>query len=544
MARLSSGLHGQLRAIVQLRLELFVNSLRSVRGRLNLVSRAIAGLLVLGAGFGGAFAVGTFAYGTTEAGKLGLLAIPFWLISLFWQLFPLMATALKENVDTSVLLRFPLSYPAYFLVRLVFGTLDIATALGLLWSVGLFAGVSVANVQLAPWALMVAVAFVVFNILLARTIYAWIEHWLMRRRSKEVLGIMFFLMLIAFQVAGPMLGRFSRESTPHRFSVLAKLVPIELMLPPGLAQSALSDAAQGRRSSALSSLVVFGVYASAVLWILHVRLAEQYRGENPSGVEGAQSAKSSETISPGWKIRGFSGPVTAMFEKELRYFSRSGPMLFTLIMPIVVVLVMWGGRKGLLSHQSGFALPVGAAYCLLLMTNIVYNSFGGDGGGIQFFLVSPVSFRQIAAAKNLAQFTVLMFDVAILWLGVRFIYQPPKFRVVALTAAWYLFAVPLNLAAGNLLSIYFPKRIDYSTFGRQRASEATILVSLGVQLAAIGIGALAVVIGHVYSSLWIASGILTVLAIPSTTGYFMLLSRMDRIAMNRREVLTTELCRA
>ena len=544
MARLSSALGGQLRAIARLRLQLFLNSLRSVRGRLNMVSRAIAGLLVLGAGFGGAFTVGTFAYGTTKAGNLGLLAIPFWLISLFWQIFPLMATALKENVDTSTLLRFPLGYPAYFLVRLIFGTLDIATALGLLWSLGLFAGVTAANWQLAPWALLVAVLFTLFNILLARMVYAWIEHWLMRRRSKEVLGVLFFLVLIGFQVAGPVLGRFSRESTPQRFGFLAKLVPIERMLPPGLGQSALSNGAQGRPSAALFSLALLGMYAAAAFWILHVRLADQYGGENPSGVEGPPAAKSSEMISRGWRIRYFSGPVTAMFEKELRYFSRSGPMLFTLVMPIVVVLVMWGGRKGLLSHQSGFALPVGAAYCLLLMTNIVYNSFGGDGGGIQFFLVSPVSFRQIAAAKNLAQFTVLMLDVAILWLGVRFIYQPPKFRVIAFTGAWYLFAVPLNLAVGNLLSIYFPKRIDYSTFGRQRASEATILVSLGVQLAAIGIGALAILIGHIYSSLWIASAVLLLLAIPSVTGYALLLNRIDKIAMNRREVLTTELCRA
>jgi hypothetical protein len=38
--------------------------------------------------------------------------------------------------------------------------------------------------------------------------------------------------------------------------------------------------------------------------------------------------------------------------------------------------------------------------CLLVMTNIVYNSFGGDGGGFSLPF-SPISFRQIAAAKNL-----------------------------------------------------------------------------------------------------------------------------------------------
>src|SRR5713101_7707651 len=61
-----------------------------------------------------------------------------------------------------------------------------------------------------------------------------------------------------------------------------------------------------------------------------------------------------------------------------------------------------GDFRGFLGQQTDYALPVGAAYCLLVMTNMIYNNFGGDGGGIQFFLFSPVSFRQIMVAKNLA----------------------------------------------------------------------------------------------------------------------------------------------
>src|SRR5712692_2851334 len=184
MAGLSTAAREQLRAISQLRWRVFVNSLRSVRGRLNLVSRTIAGLLVLGAGLGGGFALGAVVWTLTSAHNLVWLPIIFWLIFAFWQLFPVMATAFNENLDTSVLLRFPLSYPAYFLVRLVYGALDIATALGIFWSAGVFIGVAVAEPRLFPWALLVTVAFVGFNILLARTIFVWIEHWLSRRRSR------------------------------------------------------------------------------------------------------------------------------------------------------------------------------------------------------------------------------------------------------------------------------------------------------------------------------------------------------------------------
>ena len=96
-------------------------------------------------------------------------------------------------------------------------------------------------------------------------------------------------------------------------------------------------------------------------------------------------------------------------------------MLFTMIMPVVMIIILWGGRKGFLNQQAGFLFPIGAAYCLLVMNNILYNSFGGDGGGIQFFLVSPISFRKIMAAKNLAQLMVLAAELFVLWLGVSFI---------------------------------------------------------------------------------------------------------------------------
>ncbi len=515
MAQLNLIRGEQLRAIAILRLRLFVNSLRSIRGRLNLVSRVLAGLLVLGAGLGGGAALGSAAWGIVKNGKLEWLALPFWLICLFWQFFPVLAIAFHENIDTSSLLRFPLSYPSYFLVRLVFGALDIATA-----------------------------AFCGFNILLARTIFVWIEHWLSRRRSREVLGVIFLLVMIGFQIAGPVLGRYSKESTPQRLQVLQRFLPAERQLPPGVAAVALTKAAVGQNGVALLSLLQLAAFAAFVSLVLNRQLLHQYRGENLSETDKRSSTPTLTPVRRGWNLPFLGGTLTSIFEKEIRYFSRSGPMLFTIVMPLVMVFVLWGGRKALFDHPMGFVFPVGTAYCLLVMTNIVYNSFGGDGGGIQFFLVSPVRFGKIAAGKNLAQLTVLALDITLLWLGVSAIYQPPRFRIIVLTLTWLLFAVPLSFSIGNLLSIYSPKRIDYATFGRQRASESTILISLTVQLGTVGTGALAVFIAQRYSNLWIASLILAALSIPSTATYFVVLKRIDNLAMERREVLTSELCRA
>jgi ABC-2 type transport system permease protein len=537
---------GQLRAIALLRWQLVVNSLRSVRGRLNLVSRVFGGLLVLGTGIVGGSALFLAAAWATgqDHHNLQWLALPFWIVFLFWQLFPLMATAFTQNLDSSSLLRFPMGYPTYFLVRVIYGTLDIATALGIFWLAGLFLGIASADLRLAPWALMTIGLFALFNILLARMVFAWIEHWLSLRRSREILGVLFLLVMVSFQMLGPLLGRFSGRPAPKTVHVLVRLIPLEQGLPPGLAASSLTNAAQRKNSVALLSFVLLGACAGIAAWALHLQLRSQYLGDNPAGGEKRQTPGEKSAVHLGWKLPLFPAPVSAIFEKELRYLSRSGPMLFTLIMPLIVVFVLWSGRRGFLGQQTAYALPVGAAYCLLVMTNLVYNSFGGDGGGIQFFLFSPVSFRQIVIAKNLAHMTIVAAEVFFLWLGVRIIYQPPPVAVVALTFSWYLFAAPINFTAGDLLSLYSPKRIDYATFGRQRASASTVFVSLGVQLLVTGTGALVVFLAMHYADLWIANLVLLALSIPSIAGYVFLLSRIDRIAMERREVLATELCRS
>jgi len=65
-----------------------------------------------------------------------------------------------------------------------------------------------------------------------------------------------------------------------------------------------------------------------------------------------------------------------------------------------------------------------------------------------------------------------------------------------------------------------------------------------VQLAAMGLGALAIFIGYHYSDIWLGTLILLILAVPSIAGYLVLMQRIDGMIMSRREVLASELCKA
>jgi hypothetical protein len=225
-------------------------------------------------------------------------------------------------------------------------------------------------------------------------------------------------------------------------------------------------------------------------------------------------------------------------------------MLLTLVMPILMLLIFRLGPMNSLRHSSSFsrtpdmAFPGAAAYAILVLTNLVFNSFGGDGGGIQFFYASPVSFRHIVLAKNLTHASILLATTALAWIAVSYLYGTPHLAVTVATLAGLLFAAPLNFAAGNLLSIYTPKKRDFSSFGRQNASQTTVLASFGMQIITAGLGVSVFIIARLYKNLWIATPIFLLLAAISIPVYVLVLRRVDDIAIERREALVAELCRA
>lgn len=543
---------GQFAAIARVRWQLFLNSLRTMRGRLEIVSRVFLALGFGVAGVGGSIGLAIASWFLVSHNRSEFLAALLWPIFLFWQLFPVMATAFTENFDSSNLLRFPLSYRSFFLIRIGFGAFDPATALGSLWLFGIAIGAGFAIPALFPWVAIVLTCFAVLNILLARMIFSWIERWLAQRRTREIFGVVFLLFAVSFQLIGPLLGRYGgRPRSPFAAQTTALLLPLERVLPPGLAAAAVAGAIRGAFTTPLGFLVLLFAYGLAILWFLNLRLRAQFLGENLSETVAPRASRSGkEPIRLGWSLFGLPGPVAAVFEKELRYLSRSGPMLFSMIMPIFILVIFRltpahaGRGGGFLSNAPDLAFPAGAAYTLLILTNLVYNSFGADAGGIQFFFASPARFRQILLGKNLAHTSVLALQISLVYVAVCLLFRPPALDVTLATLAGIFFALLINLSAGNLLSLYAPKKIDYGTFGRQRASNVTTFASIGIQVAVIGLGALVLLFARAHERIWIATVLFLALAAAAFVGYLFVLRNADRIARDREETLISELCRA
>ncbi len=549
----------QFAAIAQLRWRIFVHSLRSLRGRLEMLSWVFVGLGFAAMGVGGTFGLSAAAWFLTSQRQFAWLALVLWGVLLYWQLFPVMATAFTESFDSSNFLRFPMRYPSYFFIRMVYGALDPTTLIGTLWLAGIAVGVGIADPGLFPWAALLLATFGALNILLARVIFAWIERWLARRKSREILGIVFLLFVICMQFIGPLMGRYGNHRGHSRVAIpglAANLLPAEKFTPPGLIGSALGAASSGNPGIALGSWALECGYAAIFLWLLDLRLRAQFRGENLS--EGAAprtaaAAKEKTTVREGLALPGLSPPVAAVFEKELRYLSRSGPMLFNLAMPLVILFVILLGpanparRGGSVAHGPGFAafaFPLGVAYALLILSNLTYNSFGTEGAGIQFYFVAPVRFRQIMLAKNLIHGLLIVFEACLLWVAVSLVLHPPTIGITLATLAGALFAALVNFSVGDLMSLYSAKKFDYAVFGRQRASGTTALAVMGVQVVVFGICAVTFALTAHFGRVWLATLILLAFAAVAFAVYTIVLNRIDRIAVNRRESLIAELCRA
>ena len=71
----------QLSAVAEVRWRIFINSLHSFRGRLELASRVFVGLAFLAGGVGGAIGLGGAAWFLLSEGN------PEWLVALLWPVF-------------------------------------------------------------------------------------------------------------------------------------------------------------------------------------------------------------------------------------------------------------------------------------------------------------------------------------------------------------------------------------------------------------------------------------------------------------------------
>jgi ABC-2 type transport system permease protein len=542
-------------ALALMRFRMLANNVRSVQGAFELGARSVTFLIysLMGLGLGAGLCIS--AYIMASRSQWQHLPILFWVVFIVWQVLPIALASFQEQFDLSGLLRFPVNFPTFYLLQLVFGLVDIPVLLGGLCSLGIGIGIVLARPEYVIWTVIVLVVFALFNIVTARAVLAWLDRWLAQRKTREIVSALFLLLMLSLQLLNPGLyqnghheprihGSHSRSqhgsteipSWTHRLSVVAG------WLPPGVAADGLRESAEHHPVHAVESLAALGLYILGAGTVLLVRLKAEFRGENLSEAPRQKKVTQSDRK---WLIDG-SGPIAAVIEKELRIIPRALPLLFAMGAPLLTVLIIGTVLRNSAPQGSPpfrLAFPLCVSYTLLGFTPMIYNNLGAEGSGIQILFLSPTPMRKVLLAKNI--FHAMLYGSVAVLAGIFAATRVglPGGFMLATTATWLLFALPTNLAAGNLLSLTMPYRMNLGRLSRQRGSQASALISMLVQLGVVVIGLAIFELCAFLGKDWLAPLAFLLLAAAMVFVWLEVLRKTDDIAARNKDALIETLAK-
>lgn len=538
----------QFRAVAEMRWRMFLSSLRTRRGSFELGARIVMqgffALIGLGIGVG----LGFGAWQVASHSSLRYLAVFLWPVLIAWQFIPITIASFQENADLSIFLRFPITFRSYALFYILFGLFDIGSIVGGIALFGIWVGVAISRPALIPWLTPSLALFALFNIFLTRMIFAWIDRWLAQRKTREILGGIFLFLMLAAQFLNPAFhqggrypGEIYRAKIEQRIETLRR---VQGALPPGLAANAVAAGQEQKPLAASANLLFLACFTAAAGAILGIRLRAEYRGEN-LGEAPSRTTKVNPTRARKSLLEG-SGPVAAVIEKEIRYLMRSGVMLYGFLAPLVIVFLFSNGSHA--GRANGFngeyALPIGVAYSFLGLTRLIYNSLGAEGAGIQLYFMSPTPFRKVMLAKNITHTMIFIAELILVCIIVGFRVGMPDQQILILTVCWIVFAVPAQLAIGNILSITMAYRLNMTRMSREQGAAGNSLLGLLTEVLVFGAGVVVYLPLRATGHTNLAGPILLGLAACSIFFWLRILSNSARLVESRKETLITTLYRA
>jgi ABC-2 type transport system permease protein len=545
---LSPMARAQYSALASMRWSMFRNTIRTTKGALELGARTVTIVMFSIMGLGIAFGIGAGAYQMASHSEWKFLPLLFWSVFVLWQVVPITLASFQQQFDMAGLLRFPVSFAAFYMLYVLFGLIDASSIVGGFCCIGLWIGITLARPELSAWTAVALLFYAVFNILLVRAIFSWIDRWLAQRRTREIVMAVFFLLILSLQLLNPGLRQNRGKpqfSTETRTAVLRWLRignAVQRWLPPGLAALTVQGIERHEAMDSLEALAVLGLFVVGTGATLGARLGAEYRGENLG--DGPSRAKA-ERRRGEWLIDG-SGPIAAVVEKELRTMMRAIPLLYQVGAPILVVFVLASVNRN--RSLGSFHLPLGLllclAYAIVGFTQMIYNNLGGEGAGIQTLFLSPTPIRTVMLAKNLFHSGLFAVDAVLVSLVACWRFGTPPADAIAASAAWALFALPVHLAAGNAFSLAMPYKINLGRIGRQKGSQANALLSMLVQMATLAIGIGVFALCAWFDRLWLAVPVFLILAGGAVFGWMHMLSRVDQMANKRRDDLIATLVKA
>jgi hypothetical protein len=524
-----------------------VTSLASVLG--SLAALAFSLLIALGLGFAAYYLSSpvetrlSVEMGGTGQTNLFFLFTLLATLYLLWATLPLTIGGVSQ-FDPGRLLLYPISLGKLFAIDLVseLSSLGSIFAVPALLAVGIGAGLRNESVAAG---LAASVCAVLFGIALTKWTGATVGALIRSRRTRgeTLLALIGAVVALAGAFMGQLIAVVARHGEAFRGM---------RWTPPGAAAIAFTRGLHegGARDYALA-LLTLTAYA-----LLLTALAYRLSRRAALGAGGARKRSSPSKMGDraetgaGWYLPFVSAPLSAVVEKELRYAMRNAQLRVLALMPLVLLAFRIapvggdgrGGSGGFLAGSNPFGgafAPYGEGllpaawvlYVFMILGSIACNLFAYEEGGMRTLILAPVPRRLILLGKNL-----VTSWLAFLFSAVLVLVNELAFRDVSLSALVFIalcfpvFAV-VQALVGNLLSIHFPKRLQFGK--RMNVSGVTGLLLLPVTLLMACAPVAAAVLGYLAQSLTVKYVTLSVVACAALAFYPLLLERQGRLLARR-----------
>ena len=487
-------------------------------------------------------------------------------VAIFWQFVAVNGVSMAATLasfDPASLLRFPLRFGRYLVLRLALGLLTPSTIIGCLALFAAAVGVGIAEPSLTPAAFLVLGVYAAMNIFFSRMIAVWLERWLATRRAREIFGALMALVIVGFQFlnfnARHIAHSPNQTSNNWLLTFLSGTYHFLNWLPPGFAAQSILLGAHPLTSlpTLLAEFAALLLWTAAFFAAFAFRLHKQFLGEYLA--EGAPRATPAPRIHPQPSVPApaavfnqqpatnneqlFSPTVAACLRKEWVYLRGNGSQIISMLTPLIFVFLF---ARGMLAHHPAYLLAGSVGYVLLGPLATLYNIFGADGAGTQLYLLAPVRLRDVILAKNIASLAWLILESALACGLVSVLATAPiPFATQISTVFWIVFMLFANLALGTLRSIQAPRKIAIAQARRVRnpsASKTSGLIVLAILFGSMLLQLPVTLLCQHFHNPWLAAVIFAPLAAAAVAVYALLLSNADHLILTHRDTFAQDLC--
>jgi ABC-2 type transport system permease protein len=505
---------------------------------------AIFSMITATAWYGLWCVISWFAYqaaGSAPADKLGIyLPLAFLGVWVYWQVMPILSASMGSSLDLRKLRVYPIPHSSLFGVEILLralmgGEMLLFLAAGTLGLAG--------NPHVSAWrAAVAALLFAAFNLLLSSGARSLLERLLSKRRVREVLVFLLFMVWMV-----------------PRLLFLGGRRPDLLQGWSGVMQSAMwpwTAAAWTALGHAPAAAV-----ASLAAWSVAAALFGRAQFERTLRFDAVAAQATAPETGPSrarslWDALFrlpavlFRDPLAAIVEKELRSLARTPRFRMVFVMGFSFGLMVWlpmvlGGGRGRHGTLAENFLTVVCVYALTLLGQVTYwNCFGFDRSAAQIYYAAPTPIRTTLLGKNIASLVFIYLEalvlsalVAIFRIGVGLGSILETLLVLAVCALYML-------GMGNISSVQYPRGLNPERVSHGGASSRfQALVFLLYPLALLPVF-LAYLARYAFSSDLAFYLVLALAAVIGGTVYWIAMDSAAGTAIERREQIINELSRA